>query len=448
MTPSDFYEIVGPIGEVMSKGSMTEDDPVIVKRELIEMRRYRPVAVHFWKTVRRDGSEVLIIEMKLISGPVASLDLDAFRQWVLEFNSCMLLSTLSIERHIDGDLDKYDVKARHALPADCVTTGSIESVLETMRIARSRCRRRQQDLVTERHRFIVAARRAKAEATALRDLEALVGLDSVKAMVKRLSAQRRVSRFRERAGLRTVTTSPHLVFTGNPGTGKTTVARLIGRLYREMGLLSSGHLVEVDRSGLVAGYIGQTALRTMEACDKAAGGVLFIDEAYSLRGHDRDFGREAVETLLTCMESRRGDLVVVVAGYPDEMNDFIGSNPGLRSRFDLTLHFPDYVASELRSIFDGLVAQHDYVLEPEADVLVDRYIGALPRPKGFGNGREIRRMFNDVVCNHAALLLDNLRPSGSELRTITAGAIPRAVGPDSALPGNADVVVPQWHGYL
>ena len=163
---------------------------------------------------------------------------------------------------------------------------------------------------------------------------------------------------REKQGLKTVPVSQHLVFSGNPGTGKTTVARILAQLYKEIGVLSSGHLVEVDRSGLVAGYVGQTAIKTQEKIDEAIGGVLFIDEAYTLvKEQSNDFGQEAIDTLLKAMEDNRRNLIVIVAGYTNEMNKFIESNPGLKSRFNKYIEFPDYSLCELEQIFTNMCKQ-------------------------------------------------------------------------------------------
>lgn len=260
------------------------------------------------------------------------------------------------------------------------------------------------------------------------ELEALVGLDSVKALVARLTAQQRVARRRKEQGLVPVVPSPHLVFTGNPGTGKTTVARLIGRLYKALGLLDSGHLIEADRASLVGGYIGQTALKTLEVCNSALNGVLFIDEAYTLAGgYQKDYGHEAIATLLTFMENNRGRFALVVAGYEGKMGEFLAANPGLRSRFDVTIDFPDYDDSELMEIFTDLVTRHDYLMEGAAKVALMDVIRSLPRGEGFGNAREMRRLFNTVVANHAVLLDGTGLSKVGCLNLITEEAIPAPV---------------------
>ncbi len=261
-------------------------------------------------------------------------------------------------------------------------------------------------------------------AEALGELDALVGLAPVKQVVRRLVAAQKVAGMRSDKGLRSVAPSPHLVFTGNPGTGKTTVARIIGRIYRALGLLEKGHVVEADRSSLVAGYVGQTALRTREVLKEAEGGILFIDEAYSLTSVSSiDYGREVVETVLTHMENRRGDIVVVVAGYPAEMRSFLASNPGLASRFDVQVPFPDYSNDELSRILAGLLAEHDYRPTPQATLALAEVIASWDRGGDFGNARQVRTLFHDVVAAHS---LDVLGIGGAgDLETLEPRHVPR-----------------------
>ena len=239
----------------------------------------------------------------------------------------------------------------------------------------------------------------------LAELDGLCGLEQGKQDVKSLINLVKVRRLREEAGLPVPPMSLHLVFLGNPGTGKTTVARLLARLYHAIGVLPKGQLVEVDRSGLVAGFVGQTALKTQEVIQKAIGGVLFIDEAYALVNQDNgnDFGREVIEVLLKNMEDHRKDLVVIVAGYSQLMEKFIHSNPGLESRFNKYFYFEDYDGAQLFTILQSMCVKNGYVLTPEGEALARRELMALyeDRDENFGNARDVRNLFEQAVARQS-----------------------------------------------
>lgn len=235
------------------------------------------------------------------------------------------------------------------------------------------------------------------------ELAACIGLDSVKQEVESLINWISVCKLRREHQLPTPELSLHMVFSGNPGTGKTMIARLMARIYKCLGVLSKGHLVEVDRSGLVAGYVGQTAGKTREVIEKALGGVLFIDEAYALVNKgENDYGQEAVDTLLKAMEDHRDDLVVIVAGYIELMEDFIHSNPGLESRFNRFIHFPDYSEDEMVAIFRMRCNQGGYTLQADAEDMLRMVLREESKDvKGFGNARGVRNLFENAIARQA-----------------------------------------------
>lgn len=259
----------------------------------------------------------------------------------------------------------------------------------------------------------------------LAELDRLVGLTAVKTEVRLVTNLLRVQKLRRERGLPVSEQSRHLVFTGNPGTGKTTVARLIAQIYRTLEVVARGHLVETDRSGLVSGYVGQTALKVQAVFDSAAEGVLLIDEAYALaRGGENDFGREAIDTIVKLIEDRRDSVVVIAAGYPDEMATFIDANPGLHSRFPKTIDFPDYTDDELWSIFHSLGDRGGYIADADAEAKVRGWLVAQPREKGFGNGRLVRNLFEEAVARQATRMVAIDHPTDVELTTLTAADIP------------------------
>jgi predicted AAA+ superfamily ATPase len=371
---------------------------------------------------RFNGTVVLRIDSDVIT----VTDSPEVRKWVTSRTGWMPFVQARLET-VDGS--RVKVIATHSFLADEVTQSEIEQVLgsfdfvvekwsealirlemDTEMEARTESVRRRTERPKEVQEGPDASATADESTEAARTpeggLDEMVGLIPVKNLVKQITNVQKVARVRRRNGLNAVVPSPHLVFTGNPGTGKTTVARHIGRIYKQLGLLSSGHVVEVDRSQLVGGYIGQTAIKTREALDSARGGVLFVDEAYSLaRDHANDYGHEAIETILAYMENNRGNIVVA-------------------SRFDYSLQFPDYSNDELSVIFERLANEFDYDLDEIARDALKMIVSSWEREHGFGNAREVRRLFNEVVAAHGAWLIQQGITSGVALRQLTSVHFP------------------------
>ena len=277
-----------------------------------------------------------------------------------------------------------------------------------------------QKIVTEQSRNSIYEDRKESEnlKAIYGKLNSLVGLDSIKVDVVKMVNFVKMQTRRKQIGLKQIPISLHMVFSGNPGTGKTTIARILGEVYKDVGVLSKGHVVEVDRSGLVGEYIGHTAVKTQEKINEAIGGILFIDEAYSLVKEGRDFGQEAIDTLLKAMEDNRNNFIVIVAGYTELMQKFIDSNPGLKSRFTKYVNFPDYSADELVQIFLKMCEEYDFKLTDQAEKVMRDKIYAMEatKDKNFANARDVRNLFEEVVTRQASRLVNE--PSADILEII------------------------------
>lgn len=257
---------------------------------------------------------------------------------------------------------------------------------------------------------------------AMDELEQLVGLENVKKFIYEIYALLHVMQKRKEMGLKTLPQTLHMIFKGNPGTGKTTVARIMGRMFREIGVLEKGHLLEVERGDLVGEYIGHTAIKTREIVKKALGGILFIDEAYSLaRGGEKDFGREAIDCLVKAMEDYRDQFVLILAGYPREMDYFLHSNPGLPSRFPIVISFNNYSIDELMAIAELMVQEREYKMTYGAKQKLRHLLEEERRKKpiNFSNGRLVRNLIEQAIREHAVRLLDTKMESREELMTLT-----------------------------
>lgn len=267
----------------------------------------------------------------------------------------------------------------------------------------------------------------KVNSKATSELNSLIGLKSVKEEIAKLQNFIKIQLVRQFQGLKTSPISYHCVFTGNPGTGKTTVARIVAEIYRDLGILKKGHLIETDRSGLVAEYIGQTAVKTNKVIDSALDGVLFIDEAYSLApSSSSDFGHEAIATLLKRMEDDRDRIILILAGYGNEMQSFIDANLGLQSRFNRYIHFDDYSADDLLAIFELNLKKHQYVITDSAKAHLKKYLdnAVANKDKNFGNGRFVRNLFEKTLQLQATRLAELPNLSKEDLQLIVDDDIP------------------------
>lgn len=257
----------------------------------------------------------------------------------------------------------------------------------------------------------------------MNELNSLTGLDAVKKDIKSLINILKVNKMREERGLKQSTMSLHMVFSGNPGTGKTTVARLLANIYKCLGVVSKGQLIEADRSTLVEGYVGQTATKTKNVVESALGGILFIDEAYTLTaGKDgKDFGQEAIDTLLKLMEDNRDDLIVIVAGYTELMEEFVESNPGLRSRFNKYILFKDYTGEQLYEIFMSMCKKQDYIPDEDGEKYVKEYLSSLAdaHDENFANAREVRNYIERSIARQASRIVELDNISDLQLKTLT-----------------------------
>ena len=258
----------------------------------------------------------------------------------------------------------------------------------------------------------------------LDELNALVGLEKVRNKVQDLIVYQKVQKMRREKNLHSSKNTLHMAFTGNPGTGKTTVARIVGRIYKQLGLLSSGHFIEVSRTDLIAGYQGQTALKVKNVIERAKGGVLFIDEAYSIteNDHSDSYGRECLTELTKALEDYRDDLVVIVAGYTAPMKDFFNANSGLKSRFNTFIEFPDYSAEELEKILLSICQKNDYLLDESAQHITSEFFeqSIAKKNANFSNGRFARNIYDDLVMNHARRVVHLEKPTRKDLCTIIA----------------------------
>ena len=359
-----------------------------------------------------DGS--LLVPVIMRKGKVDSEAVDKYCVLFYRFASTMA----KIDGNVSGTESEWLGKLMH----NAQSAGSQNDVASERTAEVSEENSRKGIPASEKQERVRVMDQNQEPGTAEKELAGLVGLQTVKTEVSKLSNYLKMQQLRKQKGMMSVPVTYHCVFTGNPGTGKTTVARILAGIYRDLGVLRKGHLVETDRSGLVAEYVGQTAVKTNKLIDSALDGVLFIDEAYTLvqGGNGDSYGPEAVATLLKRMEDARNRLVVILAGYSGPMKTFIESNPGLRSRFNRYIHFEDYSADELLDIFKIIASKYDYLLDPAAELKLSKLFdhAVAGKDEHFGNGRFVRNIFEKVMENQASRLASSIDITEDKLRTI------------------------------
>lgn len=301
--------------------------------------------------------------------------------------------------------------------------GKGEEVFDDLKVLYGNCLERKNNLPEIKAEKITSSEEPTISVEeAINKLNELVGLEQIKQDVNSIIDLIKLREIRKEHNLSNPDMSFHMVFSGNPGTGKTSVARILAEVYKSLGFLSKGQLIETDRSGLVGGYVGQTAIKVQEVVNSALGGVLFIDEAYSLTsGGENDFGKEAIDTLLKLMEDNRDDLIVIVAGYTNEMEKFLNANPGLRSRFGKKFEFPDYTSSELMEIFERMCEKNNYKLSEIAKLKAQNHFNemVMNKSKEFGNARDVRNYFEKIVSNQASRIIKMKSPSKNDIELLT-----------------------------
>lgn len=387
-----------------------------------DLRRELLLNEPLWKEIRETHEETYKVFRDETETKVTAEGID-------DFQLVLLVKALDPE-------DKYLIELRQGLLEMAETIAGIAGMNKRMEMTLEDFRLRgikdKEELESKTKKPIDKPEISKSESpsSSIDALDSLIGLKQVKKEVLAMKNFIEINRRREEAGLKNPPISYHCVFTGNPGTGKTTVARIVAGIYKELGILKKAHLVETDRSGLIAEYVGQTAVKTNKIIDSALDGVLFIDEAYSLIGAGKeDFGKEAIATLVKRMEDNRDRLVVILAGYEDEMQKFIESNPGLHSRFNRYIHFEDYSADELKQIFLRMLREYDFMLEEEAEQVLSVHLESCitNKKKDFGNARYVRNLFEGSIKAQAVRLAASPDSCKSQLTTITVEDINAAI---------------------